>query len=101
MHLFVLGCGDEARSRFGLVDRSLAVDFGAARLRLGSRPHRLRGTLGVVEATAVAVDGMRVVASEQLRVQHRRRRAHALAPFRIWAIWMNLIGTPMRSAQPC
>jgi Fe-S oxidoreductase len=28
-------------------------------------------------------------------------RAHALAPFRIWAMWMNLIGTPMRSAQPC
>src|SRR6516165_8442093 len=25
---------------------------------------------------------------------------HSVVPFRIWAMWMNLIGTPMRSAQP-
>ena len=37
MHLLVLGRGNEARGRFGLVDRPIAVDLGAARLRLGPR----------------------------------------------------------------
>src|SRR5215469_4400155 len=44
---------------------------------------------------------------EQARHQQSRERqqkgfaCHSVAPFRIWAMWMNLIGTPMRSAQPC
>ena len=54
----------------------------------------------MIETAAVADDGVRVVGSQQLGVQHRRSGCHALAPFRIWAMWMNLIGTPMRSAQP-
>ena len=43
MHLLVLGRGDEARGRLRLVDRPVAVDLGAARLRLGPRAQRLRG----------------------------------------------------------
>jgi hypothetical protein len=101
VHLLVLGRGNETRGGFRLVDRPVAVDFGAARLWLGPRAQRLGGALSVVEATAVPDNGMGVVLSQQLRVQHGRRRAHATTPFRICAIWMNLIGTPMRSAQPC
>src|SRR6516164_5326117 len=33
--------------------------------------------------------------------QQKSFAAHALAPFRIWATWMNLICPPMRSAHPC
>jgi hypothetical protein len=33
-------------------------------------------------------------------IRHCGTRAHAVAPLRIWATWMNLIGRPMRSAQP-
>ena len=107
VHLLVLGGGDEARGRLGLVDRAVAVDLRAARLLLaGLRPQRLRGSLGMIEAAAAADDRLGVVRSLELRMKHGRlrgllRRAHALAPLRIWAIWMNLIGTPIRSAQPC
>src|ERR1700730_10880103 len=47
------------------------------------------------------------VPDEQARHQQSCERQqkdfapHSAAPFRIWAMWMNLIGTPMRSAQPC
>ncbi len=41
MHLLVLGRGDEAGRSFRLVDRPIAVDLRAARLRLGSRSQRL------------------------------------------------------------
>jgi hypothetical protein len=57
----VLGCGNEAGGRFGLIDRPIAVDLGAARLRLGPRAQWLRGTLGVIKTVAVADNGMRVV----------------------------------------
>src|SRR6516162_10432099 len=33
--------------------------------------------------------------------QQKGFASHSAAPFRIWAMWMHLIGTPMRSAQPC
>jgi hypothetical protein len=59
MHLLVLGRGNETSGRFRLVDRPIAMDLGAARLRLGLK---------------------------QLGMQHGRRGAHALAPLRIWAI---------------
>jgi len=101
VHLLVLGRGNKARRRFYLVDRPIAVDFGAAGLRFGPRPQRLRGCLGMVEATTSADDCIGVVVGPQLGMQHCVRRVHALAPFRICAIWMNLMGTPMRSAQPC
>ncbi len=108
MHLLVLGRGDEARRRRRLVDRPVAMDFGAARLLLGLRPQRLRGRLGVVQAATAAVNGVAIVASQKLGMEHGVLAcwpcgvaAHALAPLRIWAMWMNLIGTPMRSAQPC
>ena len=70
------------------------------------RSQRLRACFSVIEASAVAYDRVGIVFVPELRMEHRRlgrRRcgAHALAPFRTWAIWMNLIGTPMRSAQPC
>ena len=48
---------------------------------------------------------MTIFMSKQFGVQYAgflERRigfdAHALAPFKIWAMWMNLTGTPMRSA---
>ena len=37
MHLLVLGRGNEARGGFRLIDRPIAVDLGATRLRLGPR----------------------------------------------------------------
>src|SRR5947207_12315649 len=101
MHLLVLGRSNKARGRLRLVEWPTAVDLSAARLRLGPRLQRLRGRLGVIEAATVADDGVRIERSQELGVQHGGRGAHALAPFRICAIWMNLIGTPMRSAQPC
>ena len=71
MHLLVLGRGDEARGGLRLVDRPIAVDLGAARLRLGLRAQRFRRPLGVIEAAAVADDGIGVVPSQQLGMQHR------------------------------
>src|SRR5260221_4435660 len=108
MHLLVLGSGDEARGGFCLVDRPVAMDPSATRLRLGMRSQRLRRALGMVQAAAAADDGIGILFSPQLPMQHGAVlvgplacRAHALAPFRIWAMWMNFMGTPMRSAQPC
>jgi hypothetical protein len=53
-------------------------------------------------------DGVGIMRGPQLGMQHGTIvigplacSAHALAPFRIAAMWMNFIGTPMRSAQPC
>src|ERR1700722_18140907 len=100
MHLFVFGRGDETRRGLGLVNGAIAVDLCAARLRLGVRPQRLRTSFCVIETAASAVDGVAIVAGQKLGSQHALGVAHALAPLRIWAIWMNLIGTPMRSAQP-
>jgi hypothetical protein len=80
MHLFVLGCGDEARGRFRLVDRPTAVDLGAARLGLGPGAQWLRGTLGVIEPLAIANYCIAAVGSQQFRMQHGRRGAHRLAP---------------------
>jgi hypothetical protein len=71
VHLLVLGRGDEARGGFRLIDRPLAVDFSAARLRFRPRAQRLRGALGMVEAAAVAVNGVAVVVSEKPVMQHR------------------------------
>ena len=62
---------------------------------------QLRGALGVIEPAAVAKDCFGIEWGEQFGIKHWVAFAHALAPFRIWAMWMNLIGTPMRSAQPC
>ena len=108
MHLLVLGSGDEARGGLWLVNWPIAVDLGTTRLRLGACPQWLRRALGVIETAAVADDGIGILLGPQLGMQHRAVvagrlacRAHALAPFRIWAMWMNFIGTPMRSAQPC
>jgi hypothetical protein len=91
MHLLVLGSGDEARGSLLLVDRSVAADLGAPRLRLGSRPQRFRCSLGVIQATAAADDGIGIGLGPQLGVQHGAAdslvyRAHALAPFRISAM---------------
>jgi hypothetical protein len=61
VHLLVLGSGDEARRRLGLVNGAIAVNTRAARLQLGVRPQRLRRTLGVIEAMAVAIDGVTVI----------------------------------------
>src|SRR5271165_4649873 len=107
MHLLVLWGGDEPRRRLGLVNRPIAMDLGAPRLLLGGLgPQRLRGSLGMIEAVAAAYDRIGVVPGLELWMKHGRLRrvwfgVHALAPFRIWAMWMNLIGTPIRSAQPC
>jgi len=101
MHLLVLGRRNKARGGFRLIDRPVTMDLGAARLRLGPRAQRLRSRLGMIETAAVPHDCFGIERGQQLGVQHRVAFAHALAPFRIWATWMNLIGTPMRSAQPC
>ena len=108
MHLLVLGSGDEARGGLCLVNWPVAVDLGTTRLRLGTCPQRLRRALGMIETAAVADDGIGIVLGPQLRMQHGavvasvlEGNAHALTPFRISAMWMNFIGTPMRSAQPC
>src|SRR5712664_444765 len=90
MHLLVLGSGDEARGSLLLVNRSVAADLGAPRLRLGSRAQRFRCSLGVIQAAAVADDGIGIALGPQLGMQHRTvdslaYRAHAQAPFRIWA----------------
>ena len=93
MHLFMPSGGDEARCGLVLVDRPVAVDLCATWLRLGRRPERLRRALSVIEAATIADDGLRIVLGSQLGTQHGaaaadwlRCRAHALAPFRIWAM---------------
>ena len=107
MHLLVFGRGDEARRGLGLINGAIAVDSCAARLFLGLRPQRFRAPLGMIETAAVAVEGVAIVGGQELGMQYDARvilalgfKAHALAPLRTWAMWMNLIGTPMRSAQP-
>jgi hypothetical protein len=100
MHLLVFGRGDEARGGFGLINGTIAMDFGAARLRLRVGSQRLRGAFRVIEAAAVEIDGVAIVTRQKLGMQHAFWVAHALAPLRTWAIWMNLSGMPMRSAQP-
>ena len=112
MHFLVLGSGDEARGGLCLVDRSVAMDPGPTRLRLGPRigwrPKRLRRAFRVIEATAVAQDRVGIVLGPRLGMRRPAAiadllacGAHALAPFRISATWINFIGTPMRSAHPC
>ena len=106
VHLLVLGGGDEARGSLLVVDRPVAADLGTPRLRLGTWLQWLRRALGVIKAAAVADNGIGIALGPQLGMQHGAvdslaYRAHALAPFRISAMWMNFIGTPMRSAQPC
>jgi len=91
VHLLVLGGGDEARGSLLLVDRSVAANLGTPRLRLGSRPQRLRCSLGVIQTAAVANDGIGIALGQQLGMQHGAVdslacRAHALAPFKIWAM---------------
>jgi len=86
MHLLVLGRRNKARGGFRLIDRSAAVNLGAARLRLGPRAQRLRGALGVIEALAIAHDGMHDEGRQQLGIQHLRRGAHRLAPRRKRAV---------------
>jgi hypothetical protein len=105
MYLGVHGCREEALGRFRVVDRPAAADPGAARLRLG--PRRIRRALGMIDALAVTQDGFGVVLGKELGMERLRFALaglpfgrHVAAPFRIWAMWMNLIGTPMRSAQP-
>src|SRR5262249_59769946 len=94
MHLLVLGGGDEAGCRFRLVNQPIAMDLGTARLRLGLRPERLRSAFGMIEAAAVAVNRFIVVVSQELRVQHGRGGGHALAPFRVWGRWVELVWAP-------
>ena len=71
--LLMPGSGKETLGRLRLVDRFVALVSCAARLRLDLRV--VRAIVGCVIA-------------------------HAAAPFRICAIWMNLMGRLSRSAQP-
>jgi hypothetical protein len=91
MHLLVLGSGDEAGGSLLLVNRSVAANLGAPRLRLGSRPQRLRCSLGVIKAATAADDGIGIGRGPHLWMQHGAAgslacRAHAPAPFRISAM---------------
>src|SRR5260221_3649716 len=86
MHFLMLGSGDEARGSLLLVDRSVAADLGTPRLRLGSRPQRLRCSFGVIQAAAVVDDGIGIAFNPHLWMQHGAAdslpcRAHAPAPF--------------------
>jgi hypothetical protein len=61
----------------------------------------------VIKTLAIGRLWRLVAVGAQLRMQHDASvscaltcATHAKAPLRIWAMWMNLIGTPMRSAQP-
>ncbi len=101
--------GEEALGGLGLVDRPVAADLGAARLRLADlrRADRLRGGLGVLEAAAVLAALALVVAGAHLRMDDALALAgieildaHAAAPFSTCAMWMYFSGTPRRSAQP-
>src|ERR1700730_3634170 len=98
MHFLVLGGGDEAPGGLCLVNWPVAVDRGTTRLRLGTCPQRLRRALGVIEPCAVADDGIGIVLGPQLGMQHGAViadllacSAHALAPVKISAMWMNFI----------
>jgi hypothetical protein len=82
VHFLVLGRRDNACCGFRLIDRAVAVDFGAARLRFRSGAQWLRSGLGMVEPLAVAIDRIAVLAGQQLGMQHRVRLAHASAPCR-------------------
>jgi hypothetical protein len=69
------------------------VDLGAARLLFGPRLEWSGGALGVIEALAITADRIRITVGPQLGMQHGgaalellNRIAHALAPFRIWAM---------------
>src|SRR5579883_449197 len=94
-----LGC-------FLMIDAPIPSNERTARLPF-DRAERLRRRFGVVQAAALVVKRliraahglrrMRLVGSDGLR---RKMVVHALAPFRICAIWMNLSGTPIRSAEP-
>jgi hypothetical protein len=50
--------------------------------RLGPRAQQLRGCFGVIEPGAVVADRLDIVGIQQLRLQHRKRGAHGLAPQR-------------------
>src|SRR5262249_4220434 len=69
VHLLVFGRSDESGSRLRLVNRPIAMDMSAPRLRLGSRAQRLRGTLSVIETVAVAVNRITIVVSQKLGMQ--------------------------------
>jgi len=70
MHFLMLSGGDEARGSLLLVDRSVTANLGTPRLRLGSRPQRLRCSLSVIQAAAVADDGIGIALGQQLGMQH-------------------------------
>src|ERR1700742_3935253 len=102
MHLLVLGGGDETISGFALIDRPIAMDHSTSWLgfrRFGG--HRLGGPLGVVEPLSVVRGAFNWAVIPEFGMQHRSKFAHALAPFRILAMWMCLTLLPDRSAQPC
>src|SRR5712675_643055 len=68
MHLLVFGRGDEASGGLLLVDRPVATDLGATWLRFGTRPHWFGCALGVIEAAAVAHNGIGIVLRSQFGV---------------------------------
>jgi hypothetical protein len=68
MHLLVFGRGNEAGGCFCLVNWSIAKHLGAARLRLWLRVQRPGGSLGMIEALAVAVNGVAIVGSQESRM---------------------------------
>ena len=102
VHLLVLGRGEKSRGRLRLIDRSIAVYFRAARLLLALGPKRPGSAFRMVEATSRSDDRVAVVAGEDFGMEDCARvraigiGSHSLAPLRICAMWMNLIGTPMR-----
>src|SRR3954466_15885341 len=65
MHLLVLSSSDKARGGLRLLDRSVAADLGTPRLRLRSRPQRLRCSLGVIKTATVADDGIGIGFGQQ------------------------------------
>ena len=99
MHLFVFRGGNEPCRGFHLIDRAVAMDLRATRLRFGRHTQRFRAPLGMIEPVTVSVDRVGIVVRQEFGMQDGIV-AHAAAAFRICAMWMNLSGTPIRSAQP-
>ena len=110
----VQGGGEEALGGLGLIDGAVSADLGTAGLWLSRRIRgdRLRRGLGVLEALPVLSALPLVARRQHLGMDGTAAlgglvaagtgvvRIHAVAPLRMRAMWMNLSGTPTRSAQP-
>ncbi len=101
VHLLVLGRGDKPICGFALIDRPIASDPRAARLRLVNLgPERRGRSLRVIEAYAASSDPFRRSVVDKIATEDGLP-AHERTPFKICAMWIYFCGIPNRSAHPC